>query len=449
MVKFVSFSGILLFNMGLMAGLIIGALLLLRPLLTQLLTPGQRMALWMVAWLPIYMPQTYEGSNMLSFLPVTFRSLVVPRVGISNIPTFFPEAVWESRDYHLALPGGALVRVGLNQWAVAILSVVVIGGILVCVWVSFRRQRELVAQGRTGRLLEGRDPLLQNVPGLDDYDVVVRLCRGLPASFVVRGKEIGGLPGDYSIFLQEGMPPEQIRLVLRHEAQHIKSHHVWCKGYANIGLALYWWNPLVWLGYRAFCRDLELACDRAVLRRLAPEERREYAKTLVELGSGRQLWEAPLAFGECDAQLRVREAVEYRPGGWKDTARTLAAGVFTLALILFFLGGPSELDRFEDALLAKEQSGEERSDYVHRLAEQAGVWEVEDASVLQAWYWTERREWVLVRIGSPIGHHMAVQMENGRWWTIELYGGGCDNFYGRNGRPLDQSPVLSGCARVI
>ena len=101
MVKFVSFSGILLFNMGLMAGLIIGALLLLRPLLTQLLTPGQRVALWMVAWLPIYMPQTYEGSNMLSFLPVTFRSLVVPRVGISNIPTFFPEAVWELSLIHI------------------------------------------------------------------------------------------------------------------------------------------------------------------------------------------------------------------------------------------------------------------------------------------------------------------------------------------------------------
>ena len=89
MVKFVSFSGILLFNMGLMAGLIIGALLLLRPLLTRLLTPGQRVALWMVAWLPIYMPQTYEGSNLLPFLPAPFRPLGVPWGGISNNPTFF------------------------------------------------------------------------------------------------------------------------------------------------------------------------------------------------------------------------------------------------------------------------------------------------------------------------------------------------------------------------
>lgn len=163
--KFVSFSGILLFNMGLMAGLIIGALLLLRPLLTQLLTPGQRVALWMVAWLPIYMPQTYEGSNMLSFLPVTFRSLVVPRVGISNIPTFFPEAVWGEPGLSPGPAGGALVRVGLNQWAVAILSVVVIGGILVCVWVSFRRQRELVAQGGRDVCWKGGTPCFKMSQG--------------------------------------------------------------------------------------------------------------------------------------------------------------------------------------------------------------------------------------------------------------------------------------------
>ena len=38
-------------------------------------------------------------------------------------------------------------------------------------------------------------------------------------------------------------------------------------------------GPLIWLGYKYFCRDLELACDAAVLKELEPEERREYART--------------------------------------------------------------------------------------------------------------------------------------------------------------------------
>lgn len=53
-------------------------------------------------------------------------------------------------------------------------------------------------------------------------------------------------------------------------------------------------------------RDMELACDQRTLDQLEPEQRKEYAKTLVELGAGRRLWEAPLCFGECDGALRVR-----------------------------------------------------------------------------------------------------------------------------------------------
>ena len=30
----------------------------------------------------------------------------------------------------------------------------------------------------------------------------------------------------------------------------------------------YWFNPLVWLGYVLLCRDLEMACDEAVIQSL-------------------------------------------------------------------------------------------------------------------------------------------------------------------------------------
>ena len=97
---------------------------------------------------------------------------------------------------------------------------------------------------------------------------------------------------------------------------------------------------------------LELACDRRVLNGLDAGRRREYAKTLVELASGRQLWEAPLAFGECGAQVRVKAAAEWKPD---KLGRFLAGWAVFLALALFALGGPLDRGLPQDILLALER----------------------------------------------------------------------------------------------
>ena len=61
-------------------------------------------------------------------------------------------------------------------------------------------------------------------------------------------------------------------------------------------------------------------------------------ETLVELGAGRRLWEAPLCFGECDGALRVRAAVAWRP---LTPVRRLT-GLFCAALVfLLFAGAPA------------------------------------------------------------------------------------------------------------
>ena len=127
--------------------------------------------------------------------------------------------------------------------------------------------------------------------GITEKDVAVRLCEGLPASFVRLGRDTGwGDKVRYVICLQKELPQEWMRLVLLHEMKHIELHHAWYKSIIVIGLtALYRWNPIMWLAYRLTCRDMELACDEAVLEELEPMERRDYARTLVELGSGRHL----------------------------------------------------------------------------------------------------------------------------------------------------------------
>lgn len=138
------------------------------------------------------------------------------------------------------------------------------------------------------------------------------------------------------MYLQAELPKEQLSLVLRHELNHIYLRHGYFSGLRGACLLLHWWNPILWLAFRYMGRDMELACDQRTLDQLEPEERKEYAKTLVELGAGRRLWEAPLCFGECDGALRVRAAVAWRP---LTPVRRLT-GLFCAALVfLLFAGG--------------------------------------------------------------------------------------------------------------
>ena len=61
-------------NLGLAVGLACGALLLLRPLLKRVLSPRQRLLLWMTAWFSAYTLQGYQLLSYLHVLPVCSRS---------------------------------------------------------------------------------------------------------------------------------------------------------------------------------------------------------------------------------------------------------------------------------------------------------------------------------------------------------------------------------------
>ena len=139
------------------------------------------------------------------------------------------------------------------------------------------------------------------------------------------------------ICLQRELPPERMGLVLRHEGEHIKMHHPWWKMTNAISMALFWWSPLHWAAYRLTNRDMELACDRAVLNQLEPEGRREYARMLTELAAGRHLWGSVSAFGECDAAIRIRRAAAWKPE--KEWKKTLSLVLSVLLILFFFTGG--------------------------------------------------------------------------------------------------------------
>ncbi len=118
--------------------------------------------------------------------------------------------------------------------------------------------------------------------------------------------------------------------VLYHEYTHIRRFDAALKLLMAAALCLHWFNPLVWVMYFLLDRDLELACDEAVLRYYGPGRRRSYAETIIGMEEKRAL-PAPFGsfFSKNTAEERIRAIMRFK----KNSVIALA-----LAVVLVIAG---------------------------------------------------------------------------------------------------------------
>lgn len=121
------------------------------------------------------------------------------------------------------------------------------------------------------------------------------------------------------IYLPLGLTGDTRRYVLLHERSHIRRGDHIIKVLAFLALAVHWFNPLLWVSWFLACRDMEAACDEAVLRRSPEDIRKNYSAALLSLAAAHPL-RVPLAFGENDVKGRVKGALR-----WKRPAAALVA----------------------------------------------------------------------------------------------------------------------------
>lgn len=133
------------------------------------------------------------------------------------------------------------------------------------------------------------------------------------------------LPAD----LQEG----ERDYILLHERLHIRRGDHVTRLLAYGALCLHWFNPLVWLAYLLSGRDMEMACDEAVVKKLGAAIRADYAASILSLATGRKL-AMPLAFGAGDPKGRIRNLARWkRPALWGISAAVLACAVLAVCLL--------------------------------------------------------------------------------------------------------------------
>lgn len=144
------------------------------------------------------------------------------------------------------------------------------------------------------------------------------------------------------VYLPAGLDVADRTYVLLHERAHLRRWDHRTKVLAWLALSVHWFNPVLWLAYRLFCRDVEAACDQAVIRTFGREDTARYAEALLHLGRRTPLPAVlPLAFGEEDAKHRIRGVLTYKkPAFW--LVLVAAAACMVAAVLLLADRNPTE-----------------------------------------------------------------------------------------------------------
>ena len=145
------------------------------------------------------------------------------------------------------------------------------------------------------------------------------------------------------IYLPSGLDEVQRQNVLSHERAHLARRDHWWKPLGFALLAVYWFNPALWLAYTLLCRDIELACDERVIRTMDESAVKTYSTVLLACSMPRKaVITCPLAFGEIGVKERVRNALHYKkPAFWVVAA---SVAVCIVVAVCFLTNPPTDTD---------------------------------------------------------------------------------------------------------
>ena len=120
------------------------------------------------------------------------------------------------------------------------------------------------------------------------------------------------------IYLPGNLGEKEQEYIILHEQHHIRRFDHIFKALAFLALTIHWFNPLVWLAFGFACKDMEMSCDEAVIRKLGGKVRADYSASLLSLATGRRIIAGSLlAFGEGDTKGRIRNLAKWKkPAVW-------------------------------------------------------------------------------------------------------------------------------------
>ena len=309
-----------LLNLSISASWLVLAVLVLR-LLSKRSPKWMNVLLWGIVALRLVLPFSIESALSLIPSAETVSPAAVqfdPAPTITSGVSVIDNAVNPSLSEHFAAVPTASVN-PLYVWAYLAgwVWLIGLGAMLLYALVSYLRLRRRVSV---------------SLPVQDH----IYLCDAISSPFIL------GVVKPH-IYLPSGLDEVQRQNVLSHEQAHLARRDHWWKPLGFALLAVYWFNPVLWLAYTLLCRDIELACDERVIRTMDESAVKTYSTVLLACSMPRKaVITCPLAFGEVGVKERVKNALRYKkPAFWIVAA---SAVVCIVVAVCFLTNPPTDTD---------------------------------------------------------------------------------------------------------
>ena len=309
-----------LLNLSISASWLVLAVLVLR-LISKRSPKWMNVLLWGIVALRLVLPFSIESALSLIPSAETVSPAVVqfaPAPTITSDVSVIDNAVNPSLSEHFSAVPTASVN-PLYVWTeiAGWVWLIGLGAMLLYALVSYLRLRRRVSVS-----LPIRDRIY--------------LCDAISSPFIL------GVVKPH-IYLPSGLDEVQRQNVLAHEQAHLARRDHWWKPLGFALLAVYWFNPVLWLAYTLLCRDIELACDERVIRTMDESAVKTYSTVLLACSMPRKaVITCPLAFGEVGVKERVRNALHYKkPAFWVVAA---SVAVCVVVAVCFLTNPPTDTD---------------------------------------------------------------------------------------------------------
>ena len=137
------------------------------------------------------------------------------------------------------------------------------------------------------------------------------------------------------IVLPENYTRDENKNIIIHELCHLKNNDILLLWLSMIVLCLNWYNPIMWLCFFTFRRDIEVFCDERVLKYAS--SKREYAALLVKTALKKNSFIAgttSLQNGEKEVERRVKHMAYFKKPNFVWTLLVVVAAVVVAVVCL-------------------------------------------------------------------------------------------------------------------
>lgn len=344
---------------SLSGSILIGVLLLLKPLLSSRIPPR----IWYVLWILVVIRLLFPFGMGERLLNRMTQGQETTKISLSSgsgfaqnqnwgnkpeeAPTAYPEAA-AGHTSETVLPEGnetqklpttmasdpVFITEGL-VWLKAYLpaSLVILwalGAVFAFLW-FFLPYRSLIHSLRTDKIPADEEDLqiLRQLSPCGSIPMAYQTALKSPCLISLRHPLIL-LPDTHYVWEGE---TQELKNILRHELIHVKRRDLFFKWLAVIVSSLHWFNPLMPLMRRRLAFYCELSCDEAATRTLSLQDKQSYGATLLHFACASPSI-SPLTTAMCQEKKELKERLE---SIMNDTHNTKAHVICSLALFLVII----------------------------------------------------------------------------------------------------------------